>query len=418
MLSAAKKLLKNQDFLHLWASQTLSQITINTVNFVLITQIYEHSQSTLAVSMLWIFYSLPALLVGPFSGFIIDHFPRQKILLATNLLQSLAVFSYLFAQDKLPLIYLIAFIYSFLNQFYLPSESASIPDLVSKKSLPAANSLFFFTAQSSLALGFIFSAILIKFLGIQSSILFGTGMLILAALSVSKLPIKNQSSPLKLKNLASNLSQGFSQFIQATASGYKYLSHHRLISFGIGLIIFFQVITTSLTVVVPVIAQQILSLSIHDTGLIFVLPLVIGVVSGTFLFSRYSKKERKNKWIARGVGLLGLSIVLFAQLIPRLNGLKIPLSILLILLIGFSASSAIVPAQTFIQEYATAKFRGRVFGTLSFLITLASLPPLLLVATTVEIIGIRLFLTLIGILLSSLSLLGLRNANTIIKKHG
>jgi len=418
MFSQVKELLRNKNFLRLWVSQTLSQITINAINFVLITQIYARTQSTFAVSMLWIFYSLPAILIGPFSGLIIDLLPRRKILLIANLLQSLTVFSYLFAQEKLYVTYLIAFVYSLLNQFYLPSEAASIPDLTPKKFLPTANSLFFFTAQSSLALGFIASAILIKFFGPQSSILSGSILLLLAAASVYGLPIKKTVSPLKLKNFGSNLKDSFSEFIQATLSGYKYLNKYKLISISIGVIIFFQIITTSLTTVVPVITKEILKISLYDAGLIFVLPLATGVISGTILFSRYSKKERKNKWIGRGIGLLGLSIVLFAQIIPTLPSLRIPISIFLIFIIGFSASSAIVPAQTFIQEYATAQFRGRVFGTLTFLITLASLPPLLLVATTVEIIGIRLFLTLVGILLSSLSLLALVNAGKIIKKHG
>ncbi len=419
MLSQTKKLLKNKSFLRLWISQTLSQITINTINFVLITQIYNRTQSTFAVSMLWIFYSLPALLIGPFSGLIIDLLPRKKILLSTNILQSIVVFSYLFVPNHLYLTYLIAFTYSLLNQFYLPAETASIPDLTPKKLLPAANSLFFLTAQSSLALGFISSAILMKIFGPQSSILSGSIMLLLAAISVSRLPLKKPKLTFKIQSLASNLSKSFSDFMKETLSGYKYLSQFKLIAISIGIITLFQIITTSLTVVVPVIAQQILNISLYDAGIIFVLPLAVGVVSGTFLFSRHNKKERKNRWIIRGMGLLGLSIVLFSQLIPNLpTSIRLPISIVLVSFIGLAASTAIVPTQTFLQEYSNTQFRGRVFGTLTFVITLASLPPLLLVATTVEIIGIRLFLTLIGILLSSLSLLALVNANRIIKEHG
>ncbi len=125
---------QNRHFDLVWASQILSQITLNMINFVMATRIYERTGSTLAVSFLWVFYYLPAFFLGPFSGLFVDWWSRRKTLLYTNLLQSLTIGLYLFLGDRIYPIYPIVFLYSLLNQFYCPAEAASIPWLVRDKS--------------------------------------------------------------------------------------------------------------------------------------------------------------------------------------------------------------------------------------------------------------------------------------------
>ena len=61
MMEDFKPLIKNTKFVHLWTSQILSQLTINIMNFLLLIRLFEHTGSTIATSLLWAAYALPAI---------------------------------------------------------------------------------------------------------------------------------------------------------------------------------------------------------------------------------------------------------------------------------------------------------------------------------------------------------------------
>ena len=146
-------LLSNSNFLKLWTSQAFSLISISIVNYLLLLRLFQQTNSTLAVSFIWIAYSLPALLIGPFAATIVDLSDRKIMLVVTNLLQAITILLLIPIKTKLFLIYGVVFIYSFLNQFYLPAESASLPALIPSKNLPQANGFFFLTKQASSLIG-------------------------------------------------------------------------------------------------------------------------------------------------------------------------------------------------------------------------------------------------------------------------
>jgi len=128
-----RPILKNSKFISLWTSQILSQVTINLMNFLLLLKLFEATRSTIATSLLWVAYALPAILIGPIAAASIDLVDKRKMLILTNLLQAVIIFIYALSQhESVFLLYGIAVIYSFLNQFYVPAEQASLPTLVKK----------------------------------------------------------------------------------------------------------------------------------------------------------------------------------------------------------------------------------------------------------------------------------------------
>ena len=167
-----KQLLTNKDFMKLWISQLLSQMTINIMNFYVITRVYQATQSNIAVSLVWIASALPALVFGPFSGVLVDNFSRKKMLVLTNILQAISVAGALLISPRhiFPL-YVITFLYWLFDQVYFPAQQASVPSLVPKKLLDSANGLFLITQQASILLGFGMGGLLLGFLGPKLTIL-------------------------------------------------------------------------------------------------------------------------------------------------------------------------------------------------------------------------------------------------------
>ena len=175
MANDFKNVLGEKKFISLWLSQFFSQVTINIMNFLLLAHLYIVTGSTIATSLLWIAYSLPALLIGPIGAASVDLVSRRKMLMVTNLLQGLTIFSYIFInQGSIFLLYAVVLIYSILNQFYGPAEAAYLPSTVTKENLPQANSIFFITIQASLIIGFGFAGIIQRLMGFNGTLILCT----------------------------------------------------------------------------------------------------------------------------------------------------------------------------------------------------------------------------------------------------
>ena len=93
-------LFSNKNFLYIWSSQVLSQITISVLNFLLLISLYNHTGSSVATSLLWVSYALPAILIGPIAAAVVDNIDNRKVLITTNLLQSLTILLYALAQKE------------------------------------------------------------------------------------------------------------------------------------------------------------------------------------------------------------------------------------------------------------------------------------------------------------------------------
>jgi len=189
MLKEFKSVFKGSTFAYLWASQIFSQFTINIMNFLLLTYLYTATGSSIATSFLWVTFSLPAILIGPFGAASVDLMDRRKVLMITNLLQAGTVLLFLLIyHQSIFIIYVVVFIYSALNQFYVPAESAALPSTVGKHMLSRANSLFFITMQGSVIFGFGIAGILQKTIGLTGALILSSVFLFLAFVSVSFLP--------------------------------------------------------------------------------------------------------------------------------------------------------------------------------------------------------------------------------------
>src|SRR5260221_7903183 len=182
-----EKVIKNYKFVALWSSQILSQLTFNILSFVILIHIFTDTHSTIATSLLWISYSIPALIIGPFAAAWVDLLEKRKVLMVSNLLQSMVVgaFAVLLYRNLIYLPYTIVLLYSLLNQFYVPAEASSLPLIVNKEDLPSANGFFFITQQSSLILGFGMAGFLDTILGYRPTLIFVSICLFIAFICVS-----------------------------------------------------------------------------------------------------------------------------------------------------------------------------------------------------------------------------------------
>lgn len=404
-----KPLLKNTKFLYLWSSQILSQVTINIMNFLLLIRLFEETGSSIATSLLWVAYALPAIIIGPFSAASVDMVDRRKLLMLTNLLQSLTIFLYAFShRQSLFLLYGIAMIYSFLNQFYVPAEQASLPSLVKNENLPHANGLFFLTQQAAIVFGFGIAGFLNQYLGFGRSLYLAAFFLLLAFVSVSFL------DKMKVEDkVPDSLEKAIASFFQRIYQGYEFIKGNRSILTALILLLSLQVSLAVIVVNLPVVASQMLRVSIEVSGLLLVAPAGIGALFGALSIPKFLKKGvRKKRVIEFSFMLLTLSLFIFVFIVPEIYDYwaRLVLGSLTILLAGSSFVGIFIPVQTHLQENTPGGLRGRVFGNFWFLATIATIFPVILSGTVAELFGIRTLFTI----LAGFSLFGLIS----IKKYG
>jgi MFS family permease len=385
------KVLRNKNFLKLWGSQILSQVALNMLNFILVLKIYDRTQSTIAVSLVLIFYALPAIILGPFSGTLVDLWNKRRILMLTNALQGIIVLLYMPVKEIIWPLYGIIFLYSFVNQFYIPGEAATLPGVVEKGNLPAANSIFLFSIYGSFIGGYGLAGPIVKWAGWEAPFIIAAVMLWLGFLSVSLLPSGRDKRKVEAEN--------FAQFWIRLKEGYRFIRNEPMVLLPSLLLVFSQVLGSTSAVLFPSYATQILAIDIRDLSVALIIPAGIGAILGAMAVIRRAGKVRKKTLIEFGVFLASFCLLLLASLVPRITNYRLAVTGLIMFLAGIAFVFFVIPTQTLIQEYTPEKLRGRVFGVLGFMITLGMTVPVLVAATIAEILGVTwmIFLTAVFI---------------------
>ncbi len=362
-------------------------MTVNIMNFLLLARLFNSTGSSIATSLLWVSYALPAIFFGPIGAGIVDLFDRRKILIFSNLIQALIVFMYIFSHSySIFLLFAVVTGYSFMNQFYVPAESAALPSVVNKKVLAKANSIFFITQQLAVLIGFGFAGILEKLIGFKGSLILCSIFLFMATTSVYFLPKLTVTSKVKIdwENVLNNL---FSHILD----GYRFIKHNGNILYPLGLLFVIQAGLAVITANLPQFAKEIFSVSSNYIGLLVVVPAGIGALFGSIFLNKVAlNKIRKKKIIETGLLLLALSLLVLI-LAP------IYFSSIAVLILGVGFAFINITTITYLQQVTPLFLRGRVFGNLWFLVTIASILPVIFSGVVSEFFGTKTLLTIIAL---------------------
>lgn len=391
------RVITKTEFSKLWFSQLLSQVSLHLVNFLIILRIFEFTGSSVAVSLVWLFYALPAVVLGPFSGTIIDLASRRKIIFAATAAQAIVALFYLPAQVSIWPIYTVIFVYALLNQVFIPAQAAMLPFLVRRDLLPAANTLFIFTVYASFLVGFGLAGPLVKAVGASSSFLLVSLLLAAAAFVAHKLP-EDRKGKRKIRKP--------NEFWQRFIQGYGFIQDKPRVLFPLLLLVFAGILMPMIAVLAPAISVNILNIDLVEASTTLVLPAGIGALAGAITVVKFIKSNRKNKLITWGIFLASFTILFFAMAIPSLEN-KILAAAAGAFVLGLAFALTVIPTQTMLQEQTPDEMRGRVFGALAFLITAASILPVLFAATLAEFFGeiaLMMFISAILFILGILSL--------------
>jgi MFS family permease len=387
--------LRNRRFLALWIAQVVTQVGSNMVLFGLTVEVFALTGRATSVSLLILSFLVPAVIFGAIAGVYVDLLDRRVILVTTNALRAVAFVVLLLVGHDLALIYLMTIVISTLTTFFGPAEAAMIPVIVQRRQLLAANSLHVFTLQASFFVGFaLLGPLVVNLAGYQVLLISVAISYLIGAALCWTLPSYNPRvggpNPAEaLEEAGSAVATTFRQL----ADGLRFMVANRTIFWPLTYLALTASLIGVLGVLGPGFATQVLGLTERDF-VVVVLPLGLGLVMGILLLNVYGHLFTRRRGIeagliAMGVTLLALSI---AQPITRTLSLGPVVSLLSVVIVvafvaGIGYAFVAVPAQTQLQEELPPTVRGRVFGVLNMLVSIASFLPIIIVGPIADVVG-------------------------------
>jgi len=398
---------RNSGFLRLWLSQAATQIGGNMVLFGLTVIVVNSTSSNTAVSLLILSFLVPAVLFSAVAGVYVDRIDRRIILISTNLLRGAAFVALYLAGTNFALILLLNVAVSTITVFFAPAELAMIPVLVPRSQLLAANGIFTLTLNAAFALGFaLLGPLVVKVAGAEAVIVVVAGLYFLAAVFCITLPA-SPPPPSTPDDPHSGLGVGEAErAVEGTLGqlreGFSFIRANRSITWSL----IYLAITASLVGVLgvlgPAFAQQTLGLKAEDFAVV-VLPLGFGIVTGILLlnsYGRYFQRRRviESSLIALGIMLAALSAAgPISRLLERadqpggidLSAITSLLAVVVVIAFfaGIAYGLVAIPSQTQLQEDLPEDVRGRVFGVLGMLVSVASFLPIIIVGPISDLVG-------------------------------
>jgi MFS family permease len=155
-MSAAIALLReNRAFRLLWFGQVVSQLGDWFNSVALYALLYQLTGSASSVALMMVMQMLPAALVGPGAGVIVDRWDRRKIMIAADIFRGVAALGLLFVRSPSGVwfAYVVTALMVGAVGFFEPARSASIPMIVPRDRLVTANAVATATWSAMLAIG-------------------------------------------------------------------------------------------------------------------------------------------------------------------------------------------------------------------------------------------------------------------------
>lgn len=382
--------LRLTNFRRLWIGMTVSSMGDWIGLFALLSITNRLSPgNTLAVAGLMIFRVLPAFLVGPIAGVLLDRIDRRKAMIASDIARACLIASVPFVHN-LPTLYAITFFLEVATLVWMPAKDALIPDLVPKRLLVATNSLALFTTYGVFplaALAFTGLVGVAEFLGTHVTALEGlddenlalwidTATYVASVILVSRVrvpQVPRQARPLRLGILWEELVEGL-RYLKERGEVARVM-RSIAISLAGGAVVF--------SLGAPY-STDVLNGGAKGFGGI-VAAVGTGMGLGVLVLGFVGDRVPKA-WVAS-------TAAIFAGLMLLAAGVTTQLTLAIVVAGLFGAFAGVAYASLFalLQELVDEEVRGRTFSSVQVVIRISLFVSLILFPALAELYGTALF---------------------------
>jgi MFS family permease len=395
-------LLKNLRFRRLLESRLLGQVAQNALVYSLLILVVEETGSSVDTAILLCAFTLPGIILAVPAGAAADILPKQLTLTAGYLLRAVIAVALAYYHDDLAFIYLLAAASAAVGQVFSPAESSTVPTLVRRDQLTAANSWMLLVLVLGQVIGLVVLApLLLKVLDAQAVFVACAGLFLSAAgvigwiaggFSVSRGPRLAASSLLDLAR-----------------EGFRILGTNRNAYLATVYLTTAIAVSRALVVLLPHYTEDVLNIKAENTVFVAA-PAAIGAVSGLLCAPLLARVIGSWRSTVLGFGLflltvIALCVVVYARdflhdhthLEPGIDFVEnevgvssvITVTMLLAIPLGFAFTLLSIAARVVLNEQVPPEAQGRVFAVQMALGDLCSLPPILAAGIAADAVGER-----------------------------
>jgi MFS family permease len=348
--------LRSKNYQLFFAGQGISLIGTWMTQLATIWLVYDLTNSPLMLGVVGFSSQIPSFFLAPFGGVFVDRFSRYRTLIGTQVLAmiqslTLAVLALTGVIEVWHIIALSLF-QGFINALDAPARQAFVPELVERREdLANAIAINSTMINGARLIGPAIGGLLIARVGTAYCFLFDglSYIAVLAALLAMKVkPWKNV------------VSQG--NPLQEVKEGFIYAFSFPPIRAILLLSALVSLIGLQNTILVPVIAEQVLKGGAESLGFLMAASGVGALAGGIYLATRQTIVGIGNL-IALAPAILGVGLIAFS--LSRF----LPFSLFTMLFVGLGTILQIAASNTFLQTIVEDDKRGRLMSlyTMSFL---------------------------------------------------
>jgi len=346
--------------------------------------VYQISGSTVMLGVVGFAAAIPAFLIAPWAGVIVDRVNKRNLLVATQVVQMVLaiVLAFLTFTGLVQVwhVVVLAVLLGAVNSFDGPARQAFVVDMVGRDDLPNAIALNSMTFNAARVVGPAFGGILLATVG--SAWCFAINGFSFLAVIFSLLAMKippmhkyhDKRSPW-----------------QQLKSGISYSMHHEELRAAAARAVFFSTFGIAYMTVLPAFVDQILNAGATGFGLI-TSAVGLGAVSGALIVARYGDRGQRGRMLFAAAMAFPVVLVLFA-----LNSNFI-VALLLTYLLGVGFMLQFTEINTLLQTRVDDSMRGRVLSL--YTLTFFGFTPFgnLLVGALGQAIGLSLALIIMAVI--------------------
>ena len=357
MRTALRLLASRRDLRLVLLAGLISQTGDWILTVGMLYRVYAMTGSTIMSALAYAASFAPQILVGSVAGVFADRWDRKRMMVTANLLQAAGLLPLLTVHDagRVWIVFAVLFWEGTVQQFFIPAEQATVPRLVDRDQLLAANALSGqVTSVSRLAgagLGGVIGAVggiaAVTFTDVAS---FASSAGLLGLMSATS-RMATTAATGRLGRLGEELRDGL-----RVAAGDRVLR---------ALLVF--VLVTSIgqgvfgTLFAPFV-ERVLHGSSTEYGLVMGAQAIGGILGGlvaTAMSSRVSATRLAT------VGAIGFGVVDLAVFLYPLGYLAVWPAVAGMIIVGIPGALEVAGLITLFQQHTRDAYRGRIFGALN-----------------------------------------------------
>jgi MFS family permease len=187
--SFGRLLRDNPNYRNLWIGQVVSEIGDHFNNIAVFSLAVGATKSGLVVSGVMLARAIPAMLIGPAAGVVLDRLNRKTVMIVSDLTRAAFAALFILTVDRHDtwLLYLLSALLMLASPFFTAGRSAILPTVATPEELHTANSLTQTTGWTTLTIGTFLGGISVASLGSRLAFVANAMSFLVSAFCISRL---------------------------------------------------------------------------------------------------------------------------------------------------------------------------------------------------------------------------------------